>query len=97
MSFNPKDLAKHFDNLELCKTELHMPRERIGYIVKSKTGGDAGTIAYLGQGEWRVFVDNFPSQKKYFSTNLPIKSVQEFADDMARTGLDLIPAGVEKP
>jgi hypothetical protein len=47
-------------------------------------------ISFLGKNEWRVYVDNFPAEKKYFQWNLPIKTLNDFIRDINRTGLELI-------
>lgn len=59
------------------------------FRVLDSNGSDAGNINYMGRNEWRVEVDNFPSSKKYFAWNLPMQTVRDFANDIARTGLDL--------
>ena len=60
------------------------------FRVRNEHGSDAGTMSYLGKNEWRIFVDNFPGEKKYFSTNLPMNTVLDFLTDISRTGLKLI-------
>lgn len=60
------------------------------YVVDAPKG-DVGQISYLGKGEWRVYVDNFPGQKKTYSTNFPINSKRDFIREIARVGLDLVP------
>ena len=62
------------------------------FRVVNEHGSDAGMITYLGENEWRIYVDNFPLQKKYFTTNLPMNTVQDFINYMQRTGLVLLTA-----
>lgn len=73
-----------FSNVERLKEE-RFPSFR----VKDKYGNDAGTISNVAANEWHIFVDNFPSPKRYFSTNLPVDSMEQFESDMERTGLVL--------
>jgi len=58
------------------------------YIV-SEARGDVAEINYLGNGEWRIFIDNFPNQKKFYTYNFPIDSTEQFIQDMKRIGLNL--------
>ncbi len=51
--------------------------------------GDIAEINYLGEGEWRLYIDNFPMRKLYYSTNFPIKTAKQFAKEMKRIGLNL--------
>ena len=60
------------------------------FRVMDGQGSDLGMITHLGKNEWRIFVDNFPGQKLYFSTNLPFESIEHFIGDISRTGLFLI-------
>ncbi len=61
------------------------------YTVKDEHGNQVDMITYLGKGEWRIYIDNFPSRKKYYAFNLPVKTVADLVADMARIGLKLIP------
>jgi hypothetical protein len=87
----PNELDKHFANISRQEIKMYASDRAISFKVTNEFGSDAGDITYLGEGEWRIYVDNFPSQKKYFATNLPMKTVDQFAADVARTGLKLIP------
>ncbi len=55
----------------------------------SEAKGEVSQISYLGKNEWRIFIDNFPMQKKFFSTNFPIVTVERFMSEMKYIGLDL--------
>lgn len=87
MPLDVKAIDQLFQNVERVEDERCE-----SYRVRDQYGHDAGAINYLGKNEWRVFVDNFPSQKKYFAWNLPIKTVGEFIADIQRTGLVLVEA-----
>jgi hypothetical protein len=60
------------------------------YKVLDKYGSDAGMITCMSGNEIRIYVDNFPAQKKYYSSNYPIETVDQFEIDIARTGLNLM-------
>ncbi len=51
--------------------------------------GEVAQISYLGKNEWRIFIDNYPSTKKYYSTNFPIVTVERFMAEMKHIGLNL--------
>ncbi|GAB0154637.1 hypothetical protein [Marinobacterium sp. BA1] len=87
-----KALDKHFSNVKPIENDgCHTYSDKIkAFMVYGDYGQEIGMISYLGEGEWRIYVDNFPGQKQYFSTNLPIRSVQELVAEVARTGMVLI-------
>jgi hypothetical protein len=58
------------------------------YIVIDNIGNQTGQIMFIGN-ELSIEVDNFPGQKKYFSTTLPIGTYSEFASELERAGLEI--------
>jgi hypothetical protein len=92
----PDQLDKYFENVvpHVENSQMHTwvgVGDRFIYSVLNEYGNEAGNITYLAEGGWRFFVDNYPSPKKYYSTNLPIKTLKQFTDVMHRTGLKLMP------
>lgn len=85
MPFDASVIETNFRNVERIDGSKYSI-----FRVKDEYGNDAGMISYLGENEWRVFVDNFPAEKKYFSWNLPVETLEQFIADMARTGLVLV-------
>lgn len=83
---DPKHIDKLFGNVEKTKSDIFDE-----FLVTDKNGNETALIAYMGSGEWRIRVDNFPLPRKYFSTNLPILNAKQLIDDVARTGIELIP------
>lgn len=83
-TFLAKDIGIHFKNVELVEKSNFTV-----FRVFNEHGSDTGIISFHGGNEWRVYVDNFPAQKKYFSWNLPIKTLEDFISDITRTGLHL--------
>ncbi len=59
------------------------------YIVVDEIGNQAGQIMFSGD-ELNIEVDNFPGQKKYYSTTLPIKTYLQFAGELERAGLTIL-------
>ncbi|HCE1635762.1 TPA: hypothetical protein NG650_004222 [Vibrio parahaemolyticus] len=43
----------------------------------------------FSNGSLHVEVDNFPSQKKYYSTSFPLRNQEELAAELARVGIVL--------
>ena len=82
--FNPKNVDKYFSNVSVIEDDRFPV-----YSVKDNYGTESGIITYLGKSEWRVYVDNFPSQKKYFACNYPVHTLDQFIADVSRTGLKL--------
>lgn len=90
-NFSPDKIDTYFSNVELVTEGVPAWNKSYStFTISDQYGNSAGTISYLGEQEWRIFVDNFPAPKRYFSTNLPIKSIEQFESDIARTGLHLI-------
>lgn len=85
--FSPRKITDFFRNIEIIEDTV----SRAMYRVFNEYGSDTGMISYLGDNEWRVWVDNFPGEKKYYQWNLPVRSLDEFKIDIERTGLELIP------
>ena len=46
-------------------------------------------ITFLDNSELRIFIDNFPGQKRYYESNIPIRTIKEFQSVIERTGLKL--------
>ena len=89
--FNPKEISFYFKNVRKIENTNVSEEKTSVFRVFDDCGNDTGMISYLGKNEWRVFVDNFPGEKKYFQWNLPIKSLEEFIRDIGRTGLNILP------
>ena len=60
----------------------------IKYVL-SEAKGDVAEICYMGDGEWRFYIDNFPSRKLFYQTNFPIKNAKEFIREAKRIGINL--------
>ncbi|NOY72412.1 MAG: hypothetical protein GXP14_08545 [Gammaproteobacteria bacterium] len=80
----PLSLDSIFSNVKRIEYSRHH-----NYRVVNEHGSDAGMLTYLGRNEWRAYVDNFPSQKKYYAWNLPMNTIGDFMFDVSRTGLEL--------
>lgn len=39
--------------------------------------------------EWRFVIDNYPRQRKFFMTNLPYRSIEDFEHDLKRMGIEI--------
>lgn len=85
-NFNPKHLEHHYSNLEVIADN-----EFSSYAVLDQVGNHVGQIVYMGEHEWRYLVDNFPADKKFYSSNLPVQTKEQFESDIQRIGLKLIP------
>lgn len=83
--FDPHQLQKYYGNLSVIDDDQFS-----NYAVLDKFGNQVGQILYMGNHEWRYYVDNFPANKKYFTSNLPVLTKEQFDADIQRTGLKLI-------
>jgi len=83
--FDRTSLDKLFKRLEKSgnpSTEAH-------YVVTGEDGSYVGQVVFVGE-ELNIEVDRFPNQKKFYSTNLPIKTNAQFAFEMERAGLAIL-------
>lgn len=83
MEFKHEHLPKLFEGIRKGTSMMGTK-----YVV-SGLNGDVAEINYLGNNEWRIFIYNFPMQKKFFTYNFPIDSAGQFMEDMKRIGLNL--------
>lgn len=94
--FNPAMLDKYFDNVSRVEHMSSRGDNLTVWLVVDKYGNESGRLSYFtSNNQWDIYVDNFPSPKKYYSTNIPIKSAGKFFDDVNRTGLVLVPKSAE--
>jgi hypothetical protein len=93
-----KDAYKSVTDI-LVKSEINVAFERIRknksigrsyrYSITDVHGNDIAQFAFQPSGELLIEIDNFPQQKQYYSTNLPIRTYTEFKSELARVGLDI--------
>lgn len=88
MSLNNLKLVGVFQNLE--KVDQHSDGLLTVYRVIGSNGGDLGTISISHRNELNICVDNFPGDKLYYQSNLPVSSIDQFRSDVERTGLKLV-------
>ena len=84
--FNKSILHTLFKNLKESgnKTAEHH------YVVVNEHGTYIAQIVF-NHNEMMIEVDNFPSEKKYYNSGLPIRSINEFMNDVQRAGVTLLP------
>lgn len=85
MEFTHEKLPEYFEGITKAESSHSFDHN---YIV-SEPRGEIAQISYLGNNEWRIFIDNYPMQKKFYQTNFPITTVQRFISEMKHIGLDL--------
>lgn len=92
LPFNPKDTDFYFKNVsKVTHNKFADNNKDAVFRVFDEHGNDTGMISYLGENEWRVYVDNFPGEKQYYQWNLPTKTLDDFIRDVGRTGLKIVP------
>lgn len=85
--FNIEQLKEVFTNVRTAESHDNTTR----YII-SADKGDISEIFFFNKHshEIRIFIDNFPGQKKEFSTNIPFETFKEFQDKLLSLGLELV-------
>jgi len=86
--FDPSKLDKYFRCVER-KEEANNKIQSFA-LNDHKTGSLIAKLTWLPRNELRIYIDNFPSQKLYYSTNFPIRTVEEFQHEMARIRLKFV-------
>jgi hypothetical protein len=64
MPFIPDKLDQMYKNAK--RIEMRFP----AFEILDMHGSTAGTITYLGKNNVKVYVDNFPGEKKYYELTL---------------------------
>jgi hypothetical protein len=79
---------KHENLIEYYEDVRTMTRSVIGtgYIFSSREkGGDFMELIVIdNMNEYRFVIDNYPGQRKIYSTNIPYRSFEEFENDLER-------------
>ena len=81
--FDPKRIDKHFKNISI--RPYHTGEL---FVLYEENKGDVAEIYYMGKGSWHVIIDNFPGQRKHYHTDFPIRTVDEFINEMKRINLN---------
>lgn len=76
------------DFYEIQKGDIGYIGEVVGYRVKN----DSFAFVRLGEHlEMKIYLDNFPAQKKWYDVNIPIKTFQQLEVLLQMTGITLNP------
>lgn len=59
------------------------------YIFSNAKGDFMEVFVIDSRTEWRFVIDNYPRQRKIFSTNLPYRSIEDFERDLIRMGIEI--------
>lgn len=81
-----------FFTLDSVFSNVHeMPSRgfEMSWSVLDERGTHMGIIALSASGEMSIEVDNFPAQRKYYSTSIPGVTLSSFFKDVTRCGLSL--------
>ena len=85
MPFDHTKIDKHFKNIK----RVQESDQRFHSYTLNGTIGTIAQFTWLKRNELRIFIDNFPGQKLYFSTDFPIRTFGEFQHEMSRINLAL--------
>jgi hypothetical protein len=86
--FDITTLPELFSNIKANESDAILVRFSV-YGV----GGYKGDISYFKEtpSDIRIYIDNYPGQKKFYATNIPFESKAEFVSKIKYLGLDLMP------
>lgn len=59
-----------------------------GYVFSNAKGDFMELFVIDGRNEYRFVIDNFPRQRKFYSTNIPYRSIEDFEYDLERMGIE---------
>jgi hypothetical protein len=87
--FKHTDIIRLFSNTE--KEDNRDAFTEFRYSFNSKRGYE-GDIQWLkgNKRDFRIYIDNYPGQKKYFAFNAPIYTINDFLTICSTTGVELI-------
>ncbi len=85
MTFDKSNLEALFSNVK----RVANPVCENYYAVLNEVGSTAAQIMFDDGNKCVIEVDNFPGQKLFYSSDLPIRSVSEFVNDTQRAGIEL--------
>lgn len=83
MSFKHHQILKYFENVRVSNSTKEC------YIFSDEIGNDFFEVYILSDHDYRFVIDNYPAQRKFYSTNLPYRDINDFESDMARIGIKL--------
>lgn len=87
LPFSHEKLTEYFEWIRAGKSNSNSGFD-FNYIVSAEKG-DIAQITYLGKNEWRFYIDNFPGQKLWYTTNFPITTLRRFIEETEHIGLNL--------
>ena len=85
--FSLSDLSESFENIHRQKdTALGK-----SFVVLDKNGISYLELFELGENQIRFVHDNFPMSRRFFNTNIPYTSLEDFESDLRRMNLPIPP------
>jgi len=87
MEFNHTQIPTLFKNIRIISKVNTYDVE--GSYMLNDGAKDIMQITYLGDNEWRFFIDSFPFPKRYYSTNFPIKTTERFISEIKHLGVTI--------
>lgn len=85
----PENISNIFKNIN--HTGSNTPGYDYSFNVFDEEIGFVGELLYSNYfKEWRFIKDNFPAQRKAYSTDFPIKTIERFIDLFESIGIKLI-------
>ncbi|MEX1120890.1 MAG: hypothetical protein WED82_02065 [Balneolales bacterium] len=87
--FDPQKIHLVFHNIN------QKPKHGIGvaknaWFITDQTGNQVDEIYLFQNNEFRFCIDNYPCQRKFYVTNMPYKTYEDFSADLERIGIELI-------
>ena len=98
-SYKCEHKSTPFDCSRLDEYFLHVARKeennqgfRSFVLNDPRTGSFVAQLTWLAKNELRIYIHNFSGQKLYYTTNFPIRTLEEFKHEMRRIRLAFIDA-----
>ncbi len=71
-----------------CRESTHQSFVKESYIFH-QNGADYLEVYVLDENNIRYIDDNFPGQRRFFNSNIPIRSIDDFESDLIRMRIKL--------
>lgn len=83
MDFNHEQLPNIYEGVRIRNATMG-----VCYVFSNAKGDFMEVFIINGINEWRFVIDNYPRQRKFFSTNLPYRNIEDFEYDLTRIGIE---------
>lgn len=83
MEFKHENLPNIYEGVRIGSATIG-----VCYVFSNAKGDFMEVFVIDGRADWRFVIDNYPHQRKFYSTNLPYRNIEDFEHDLERMGIE---------